>query len=71
VVALIGCYSAAVLHSRRRALAVAAACSGLYAYLYFLLANEDYSLLIGSGVLFVILAAVMYFTRRKDWYARD
>jgi inner membrane protein len=69
VVALIGCYSAAVLHNRRRALAVAAACSGLYAYLYFLLANEDYSLLIGSLVLFLILAAVMYFTRRKDWYA--
>jgi len=71
VVALIGGYSSSVLQRRSRALTVAAGCAGLYAYLYFLLANEDYSLLIGSLVLFVILAAVMYATRRKDWYVHD
>ena len=41
----------------------------LYAYLYILLMNEDYALLIGSVGLFAILAAIMYVTRRVDWYA--
>ena len=41
----------------------------LYGYLYVLLMNEDYALLIGSIGLFAILAAIMYATRRVDWYA--
>ena len=41
----------------------------LYAYLYLLLMNEDYALLIGSVGLFAILGAIMYATRRVDWYA--
>ena len=35
--------------------------------LYILLGLEDFSLLIGSILLFVALAAVMYATRRIDW----
>jgi inner membrane protein len=34
-----------------------------------LLRIEDYALLLGTGGLFVILAAVMYLTRNLDWYA--
>ena len=64
-------YSAAVLRSRQRALVIGAACAALYGYLYFLLAKEDYSLLIGSVVLFMGLGVVMYATRRRDWYARE
>ena len=30
---------------------------------------EDYALLIGSIALFIILAVVMYISRRIDWYA--
>jgi inner membrane protein len=41
----------------------------LYGYLYVLLVNEDYALLIGSIGLFLILGAVMYATRNVDWYA--
>ena len=40
---------------------------GLYALLYVLLSLEAYSLLIGSLLLFVALAGVMYATRRLDW----
>ena len=36
----------------------------LYAYLYGLLRNEDYALLLGSVGLFVILAVVMFVTRK-------
>src|SRR6185437_7450388 len=49
--------------------AVAAGVALLYGYLYLLLRNEDYALLIGSIGLFVILGAIMFVTRRVDWYA--
>ena len=41
----------------------------LYSYLYIVLQLEDYALLIGSVGLFIVLGAVMYLTRRIDWYA--
>jgi inner membrane protein len=52
-----------------RALGIAASVALLYAYLYLLLMNEDYALVIGSVGLFAILGAIMYATRRVDWYA--
>jgi inner membrane protein len=39
-----------------------------YGFLFMLLSLEDYSLLIGSVGLFAILAAVMFLTRRIDWW---
>jgi len=69
VVAMVAGYSIAIFHHIRRALIVVAAVSLLYAYLYILLMNEDYALLIGSVGLFLILALIMYATRRLDWYA--
>ena len=64
---LITLYSTAVLKSRRRAGAVAALMVTLYGILYLLLNLEAYSLLIGSVLLFVVLAAVMYLTRNINW----
>jgi inner membrane protein len=69
IVAQVGGYTAAVLRSRGRAAIVAGMVAALYGYLYVLLTNEDYALLIGSLGVFVILAAIMYLTRRVDWYA--
>lgn len=69
VVALIASYSFAALNSPRRAGIVGGLVAALYAYLYVLLKNEDYALLIGSVGLFLMLAAVMYLTRRIDWNA--
>lgn len=68
VVAMVGAYSRAVLHATGRASIVAAGVAALYAYLYLLLMNEDYALLIGSIGLFAILGGIMYATRRVDWY---
>ncbi len=67
IIALIGSYSAAILHSWRRAGVVAALLGGLYAVLYVLLSLDAYALLIGSAMLFAALAGVMYATRRIDW----
>jgi inner membrane protein len=63
-------YSAAVLKSWRRAGFIGALLAALYALLYILLSLEEYSLLIGSLMLFVALAAVMYLTRNINWGAR-
>ena len=40
----------------------------LYGYLYLLLRLEDYALLAGSVGLFVMLALLMFLTRRVNWY---
>ncbi|HVS54383.1 MAG TPA: cell envelope integrity protein CreD [Opitutaceae bacterium] len=65
-VLLIGLYGRSVLRSARRALLVCGMLGGVYAYLYFVLRMEDFALLAGTGALFVLLAAVMYATRRLD-----
>lgn len=67
-IGLLGFYLAHVLHSRARGLAFAAMLGALYAALYGLLVSEDNALVLGSGLLFAILAAVMIVTRKVDWY---
>jgi inner membrane protein len=69
ITALNTAYSAAVLRSWRRAGFIGALLGSLYAVLYILLSLEEYSLLIGSLMLFVALAAVMYLTRNINWGA--
>lgn len=67
IIGLLSAYSAAVLDSWKRARFMGALLVGLYALLYVLLNLEGLSLLIGSVLLFVALAGVMYATRRIDW----
>jgi inner membrane protein len=66
-IALISAYGAALLRSRLRMLGLAGVLTLLYGYLYVLLQLEDWALLMGSIGLFLILALVMYATRRVDW----
>jgi inner membrane protein len=70
IIGLITAYSAAILKTWRRAGTIGALLTGLYAVLYILLSLEAYSLLIGSLMLFVALAATMYVTRNLDWGRR-
>ena len=43
----------------------------MYLFVYITLRQQDYTLLIGAIAAFVVLAIVMYVTRKVDWYARD
>ena len=61
-------YSAVVLNSRKRPVIVGLITAGLYGYLYILLQSQDYALLIGSIGLFVVIATIMYLTRKINWY---
>jgi len=57
-----------VAADRRPAAIVGIVVASLYGYLYVLLKNEDYALLIGSVGLFVIVALIMFLTRHVNWY---
>jgi len=69
IVLLIALYTRAISRRWGVAAAIAAVLAGLYAFLLVLLQLEDYALLLGSLLLFVSLAVVMYLTRRIDWFA--
>lgn len=53
-----------------RTFMIGAGLAGVYLFLYTTLRQQDYALLMGAIALFVVLAIVMYVTRRVDWYAR-
>jgi inner membrane protein len=67
-VSLIGYYVAHVLGSWQRGSAIGAMLAALYAVLYVILHSEDNALLMGSVLLFALLAAIMVGTRKVDWY---
>ncbi|HSV48451.1 MAG TPA: cell envelope integrity protein CreD [Ramlibacter sp.] len=67
--ALLMVYFSAVLHGWRRGLSLATFVGLLYAALYGLLVSEDNALLMGSVLVFGMLAALMLLTRKVDWYA--
>lgn len=67
-VGLLGFYLSAVLRSTARGLGFAAMLATLYAALYGLLVSEQNALVMGSGLLFLVLALVMVVTRKVDWY---
>jgi inner membrane protein len=67
-VALISAYAGWVFESRKFGLRALVAFATLYGLIYLLLRLEDQALLVGALVSFAAIAAVMYFTRRMDWY---
>jgi inner membrane protein len=66
---LLGVYAQAVLGGWARAASFTGLVAGLYGALYALLQLESLALLLGSGLLFATLAAIMIATRRVDWHA--
>ncbi|SDQ53779.1 inner membrane protein [Pseudoxanthomonas sp. CF385] len=62
-------YLSGVLQSWLRAAGFATMLTLLYGVLYGLLVSEDNALLMGSLLLFGILAVIMWVTRKVDWYA--
>lgn len=67
ITALLTSYSAAILKSWKKAGIIGSLLVGLYAALYTLLNLEGFSLLIGSVMLFIALAALMWTTRAVNW----
>jgi inner membrane protein len=67
-VALVAAYSGSVLREGLAgAFGIGAWLSAAYGVLFVLLQLEDLALLVGSVFVFLVLAAVMFLTRRIDW----
>ncbi len=67
-IALITAYTKSVLKDKKLTSIIAFILIILYCFLYVLLQLQDYALLLGSIGLFVILAVVMYISRKINWY---
>lgn len=67
VLALITVYSRAILKGFKFPLLICASLASLYGFIYVIIQLENYALLVGSIGLFLILAAVMFASRRIDW----
>ena len=69
-IGLLTYYLVFVLRSTTYGLAFGAILATLYAAIYGLLVSEDNALLLGSLLLFGVIALVMIATRKIDWYQR-
>ena len=67
-IGLLTFYLSYVLRSVRFGVTFGALLSLLYAGIYGLLISEDNALVLGSLMLFGLLAVVMFITRKVDWY---
>lgn len=67
-IGLLTFYLSYVLRSLTRGLGFGTMLTTLYAAVYGLLISEDNALILGSLMLFAVLAAVMVVTRKVDWY---
>lgn len=68
-VGLIAWYASFLLKSAKRSVVFGGILGGLYAGFYGVLSVGEMNLLLGSVFCFVLLFAVMFITRKIDWYA--
>ncbi len=66
---LITIYSSGMLADKKLTALMAALLVVMYGFIYTILQLEDMALLVGSVGLFVVLAGVMFWSRKVDWYA--
>lgn len=67
-ISLITWYTKNIFKEWRIAITFSLVLSLLYLFIYVLIQLQDNALLFGSIGLFILLAAVMYFSRKIDWY---
>ncbi|PZP49893.1 MAG: cell envelope integrity protein CreD [Pseudopedobacter saltans] len=66
IILLISLYVGAILHSKKAGASFGFGLAALYGFIFFLIQKEDYTLLYGSIGLFIVLALIMYFTRKLN-----
>ncbi|MAP54606.1 cell envelope integrity protein CreD [Altibacter sp.] len=67
VLGLITLYSRAILSGFKFPLLICVSLASLYGFIYVIIQLESYALLVGSIGLFVILAIIMFASRKIDW----
>ncbi len=69
-IALISFYTQSAFGSWKTAALFTTVLSGLYGFIFILIQLQDGALLFGSIGLFVLLAIIMYYSRKIDWYGQ-
>lgn len=67
VIILITLYSKSILVNWKFPIFIGASLTALYTFIYIIIQLENYALLVGSVGLFLILAIVMFVSRKIDW----
>lgn len=67
VIILISLYSKSILKDWKFPVFIGISLTALYGFIFVIIQLENYALLVGSIGLFVILAAVMYASRKIEW----
>ena len=69
IIVLIASYCSVVLKQRKRGIYTGLLFALLYGFIFILVKAEETSLLMGAIGIWLILALIMYLTRKIDWYA--
>ncbi|MEM9077660.1 MAG: cell envelope integrity protein CreD [Bacteroidota bacterium] len=67
VITLITVYSRSILKNAKFTLLILSSMFSLYSFIFVIIQLEDYALLVGSVGLFLILAMIMFASRKIDW----
>jgi inner membrane protein len=70
-VLLVSLYSVSFLRNSGLVTFFSAVLVFVYGFIFVIIQLEDYSLLLGSIGLFIVLALIMYFSRNIKWYKHD
>ena len=70
-IGLIAWYANSILKQGKLATLVGGTLVVLYGFIFVIIQLQDYALLVGGLGLFAILALVMYFSRKINWYQTD
>ena len=68
---LVSLYSVSFLRNSGLVTFFSAVLVFVYGFIFVIIQLEDYSVLLGSIGLFIVLALIMYFSRNIKWYKHD
>ena len=69
IISMITLYAHSIAKNRRLTKVIGLILVLLYLFIYSIIQLQDYALLMGSTGLFIVLAVIMYLSRKIDWYA--
>jgi inner membrane protein len=69
IISLITLYAGSIFKNKKLNILLCLILVSLYLFIYSIIQMEDYALLMGSIGLFIVLATIMYLSRKINWYS--
>jgi inner membrane protein len=69
IIGLITLYAKSIFNNSKLTTLIGLILAALYLFIYSIIQMEDYALLMGSIGLFIVLAVIMYLSRKINWYS--